>query len=151
MHRDIKSFMLYWLPPLFWMVFIFPANKSLSSESTSYFLVPIIKFFLPHAGEGTVEIVHVLIRKSTHFLNYAFLTFLLLRALRGGRKIWKWKWIFSAGLIAVCYGLLDEGVQTVIPSRTGSIYDWLIDSTGVVFSLGILSLKAGRGNSTCSH
>ena len=148
MHRNIKSFLLYWVPPLLWMVFIFPTNKRLSSEYTSQLIVPIIKFFLPHAGEGTVEIVHILIRKLAHFINYAFLTFLLLRALREGRKIWKWEWIFSAGLIAVCYGLLDEGVQTVIPSRTGSIYDWLIDSTGVVFSLGILSLKAGRGKST---
>jgi len=148
MRKDIKSFLLYWLPPLLWMVFISPANKSLSSESTSRFLVPIIKFFLPDAGEGTVEIVHLLIRKFTHFFNYAFLTFLLLRALRGGKKIWKREWLFSAGLIAVCYGLLDEGVQTIIPSRTGSIYDWLIDSTGVVFSLGVLSLKAGRGKST---
>jgi VanZ family protein len=151
MHRNIKSFLLYWLPPLFWMVFISPANKNLSSESTSHLLVPIIKFIFPHAGEGTVEIVHILIRKFTHFINYAFLTFLLLRAFRGGRKIWKREWIFSAGLIAVCYGLLDEGVQTIIPSRTGSIYDWLIDSTGVVFSLGILSLKAVRGKSTCSR
>jgi VanZ family protein len=148
MRKDIKSLLLYWLPPLIWMVFIFPANKRLSSEYTSHLLVPIIKFFLPHAGEGTVEIVHILIRKSAHFLNYAFLTFLLLRAFRGGRKIWKWKWILSAGLVAVCYGLLDEGVQTVIPSRTGSIYDWLIDSTGVVFSLGVLSLRAWRGKST---
>jgi len=148
MRKDIKSFLLYWLPPLLWMVFISPANKSLSSESTSRFLVPIIKFFLPDAGEGTVETVHLLIRKFTHFFNYAFLTFLLLRALRGGKKIWKREWLFSAGLIAVCYGLLDEGVQTIIPSRTGSIYDWLIDSTGVVFSLGVLSLKAGRGKST---
>jgi len=148
MRKDIKSFLLYWLPPLLWMVFISPANKSLSSESTSRFLVPIIKFFLPDAGEGTVETVHILIRKFTHFFNYAFLTFLLLRALRGGKKIWKREWLFSAGLIAVCYGLLDEGVQTIIPSRTGSIYDWLIDSTGVAFSLGILSLKAGRKNIT---
>jgi len=148
MRKDMKSFLLYWVPPLLWMVFISPANKTLSSEYTSHFLYPIIKFFLPHAGEASVEAVHIFIRKLTHFFNYAFLAFLLFRAFREGKKIWEWKWIFSAGLIAVCYGLLDEGVQTIIPSRTGSIYDWLIDSTGVVFSLGILSLKAGRGKST---
>jgi VanZ family protein len=129
------------------MVFIFPVNKTLSSEYTSHFLYPIIKFFLPQADEAFVEAVHILIRKLAHFFNYAFLAILLFRAFREGKKIWKWKWIFSAGLIAVCYGLLDEGVQTVIPSRTGSIYDWLIDSTGVVFSLGILSLIAVRGKS----
>ena len=86
MHRDIKNFLLYWLPPLLWMVFIFPTNKSLSSEYTSHFLVPIIKFFLPHAGEGTVEIVHILIRKFTHFFNYAFLTFLLLTGIARREK-----------------------------------------------------------------
>lgn len=150
MHREIKNFLLYWLPPLLWMLFIFPTNDALTSDSTSRIIVPLIKWLFPHADEAAIEILHILIRKLAHFFNYAFLSVLLFRAFREGNKTWKWKWIFFAGLIAVCYGLLDEGVQTIIPSRTGSIYDWLIDSTGVVFSLGIVSLKAGRGKPTWS-
>ena len=41
---DIKSFLLYWLPPLLWMV-LYSLHKSLSSEYTSHFLYPLIKFF----------------------------------------------------------------------------------------------------------
>jgi VanZ family protein len=40
---------------------------------------------------------------------------------------------------------MDEYMQTFIPARTGSFYDWLIDSSGIACSLAILSWKNKRG------
>jgi VanZ family protein len=40
---------------------------------------------------------------------------------------------------------MDEYIQTFIPARTGSFYDWLIDSSGIACSLAILSWKNKRG------
>ena len=49
------------------------------------------------------------------------------------------EWIVYAGLIAVCYGALDEFLQTFIPLRKGSFYDWMIDSAGTVVTLLIIT------------
>jgi hypothetical protein len=55
MQTGVRYLLLYWFPPLFWMVFIFPTNENLTSEHTSLFLYPIIKFFLPDASIASVE------------------------------------------------------------------------------------------------
>src|SRR4030042_4309880 len=56
-------------------------------------------------------------------------------------KGWRLKWLLYAGIIAVSYGFLDEFLQTLIASRTGSIFDWVIDSTGALSTLGIIYIK----------
>lgn len=124
------------------MGFFFPlTNDILSSNSTSHLIIPIIKWFLPHASQATINTLHILFRKCVHFLEYALLAFLLFRAFRGRNKDWRLKWLLYARIIAVSYGFLDEFLQTLIASRTSSIFDWLIDSAGAIFVLGIISLK----------
>ena len=39
----------------------------------------------------------------------------------------------AAALLA--YGLLIEGVQTLLPTRSGSVADWLADAVGVALGL----------------
>ncbi len=136
----MKKFMNYWLPPIIWMIIIFPWNKALTSENTSYFLYPIIQFLFPNADTIFVENIHKFIRKLMHFFNYAFLSFLLFRAFRGENKIIKPEYLLYAGLISVCYGMLDEIIQAFMLKRTGSIYDWFMDSAGAISSLGIIYL-----------
>ncbi len=138
----MKNFIFYWLPVFAWMGFLFPlTNDTLSLNSTSYFIVPIIKWFLPNASQATINTLHMLFRKSVHFGEYAFLALLLFRAFRGRNKDCRLKWLLYAGIIAVSYGFLDEFLQTLITSRTGSIFDWVIDSTGAISILGIIYIK----------
>ena len=138
----LKTFIVYWLPPLIWMAIIFPSNDYLSSKSTSYIIVPLLQWLLPHASQSTIDILHITVRKFAHFFSYAFLSVLLYRAFRAGnRKLWRPEWIIYAGMIAVIYGSLDEYMQTFIPSRTGSVYDWIIDSSGAIFALGTISVR----------
>lgn len=139
----MKDFIFYWLPPLAWMAFIFPTNFMLTADSTSHIIVPILKWLLPHASQATIDILHIVIRKFTHFFNYAFLAVLLYRAFRARSETWRLEWIVYAGLIAVCYGALDEYLQTFIPLRKGSFYDWMIDSAGTVVTLLLIP---GFGN-----
>jgi VanZ family protein len=145
----MTHFLIYWMPPLLWMAFIFPlTNDALSAESTSYTLLPIIepiiRFFLPDASQATIEVIHILVRKVFHLLEYGFLAFLLFRAFRGGKKNRRREWILYTGAIAIGYGGLDEVLQSLTASRTGSVSDWLIDSAGVIFFLGIISFINGR-------
>jgi VanZ family protein len=138
----MKKFIIYWLPPLIWMAIIFPSNDYLSSESTSYFIVPLLHWLLPHAGQSTIDMLHIAVRKFAHFVNYAFLSVLLYRAFRAdNKKVWRPEWFVYAGIIAVAYGSLDEYMQTFMPSRTGSFYDWVIDSSGVFLALGTVSVR----------
>ena len=143
---NLKKFIVYWLPPIAWMAFIFPTNESLNSESTSFVIVPVLKWLLPSAGQATIDTLHAVIRKFGHFFSYALLAFLLLRAFRGKSSIWRYQWAFYAGLIAIGYGLLDEYAQTFIQSRTGSFHDWLIDASGVIVMMGIISVKKAKNN-----
>lgn len=141
---NFRNVIVYWLPPLVWMAVISPVNDLLTSQSTSSFIVPILRWLLPSAGQDMIETIHLAIRKLSHFVEYAFLAFLLFRALRGRSRIWRLKWGIYAGMIAIIYAVMDEYVQTLVPSRTGSVDDWLIDSSGVVCALGIIAVKGLR-------
>jgi VanZ family protein len=135
-------FLIYWLPVFVWMAFLFPVNDALSFKSTSSFLMPILTWLLPHASQSTITALHAFIRKCAHFGGYAILAFLLFRSFRATeKKTWKVKWVMYSGILAISYAILDEFLQTFISSRTGSIFDCLIDSAGVVFALMIVSRK----------
>ena len=135
-------FLSYWLPPILWMAFLFPlTNDSLTVESTAYISEPIIRWFFPGASNATVEMIHIVIRKTGHFIEYSLLAFLLFRAFRGKSKTITLRWILYAGCIAVGYGALDEFFQTMTPLRSGEVYDWLIDTAGVVAILWIITAK----------
>jgi len=138
------KFISYWLPVIAWMVFINPLNTGLTAENTSRFIVPFLMWLMPNASSETISLYHAVIRKIAHFLEYAFLVFLLFRAFRAGKKGWRPGWALGAGIIALGYAALDEFLQSMIAARTGSPYDWLIDSVGVICALGILSRRKGE-------
>ena len=135
----MKFFIIYWVPPLAWMLFIFPTNDALTVSSTSHIIVPLLRWLFPNADPVTIDTFHILVRKIIHFLEYAFLAFLLFRAFRGKNKDWQMRWILYAGAMTICYSSLDEFYQTLIPSRTGELSDWFIDVAGAVFALCIIT------------
>jgi VanZ family protein len=139
-------FIIYWLPPLIWMLFISPTNDALTVSSTSHIIVPLLKWLFPNADPVTIDSFHILVRKSIHFLEYALLAFLLFRAFRGKNKDWQMRWILYAGIITIGYSSLDEFFQTLIPSRTGELSDWMIDVAGAVFALCIITAMKKRSD-----
>ena len=140
----MSAFFIYWLPPILWMWFIFPTNDALTVSSTSHIIVPLLKWLFPNADPVTIDSFHILVRKSIHFLEYALLAFLLFRAFRGKNKDWHMRWVLYAGIITIGYSSLDEFFQTLIPSRTGLLSDWMIDTAGAVFALLIVTAMKKR-------
>ena len=117
-----------WLPVLAWGTVIFIMSTStFSAFNTSRFIEPIIMWLLPTASAGTIAVVHALIRKTAHFVEYGVLFWLLLRGPMAKRP-------YLALGICVAYALLDEGHQIFVPGRTASLYDVALDSTGALFS-----------------
>lgn len=74
--------------------------------------------------------------KGFHVLEFAALTWLLLRA--------------SGGLVAMCaltalgFAALDEWHQTFVPGRGGLASDAAIDALGVLLALGLWRLRGSK-------
>ena len=142
MHIPIKKIILFGLPPVLWMIFLFPlANKSLSSSEFYRFIYSVFKALFPAMTYKDFGVVYIVIRKLIHFFGYAVLAFLLFRAFQGvSTKVWDLRWILYAGIIAVGYGIMDEFIQMYLPNRHGNVVDVLIDSSGIMLALGLVWL-----------
>lgn len=113
----IKKFLVYWLPPLVWMGFI-------------YFLSSFHK--LQASPVGWQDFI---VRKTSHFLEYAILFVLYNRGLSSTTRLPIKKRLFLALALAIGYAMTDELHQTTVLGRTGKPTDILIDSLGAVAGL----------------
>jgi len=102
-----------------------------SSEHTFWVVRAIIKFLAPGlSGEG-VDLIHALIRKLAHVVEYLILGFLLFRAFRGHSNVWwNWRWFFLASIVVLLWAASDELHQSFVSTRTASIVDVGIDVVG---------------------
>jgi VanZ family protein len=139
-----------WLPAIAWACLIsFLSTDVFSSEHTSRFIIPLLHLLIPQASAETLEVMHVIIRKSAHLTEYFILGVLLHRALRGDERGWKLRWALWAIAIAAAYASLDEFHQSFVPSRTASPWDALIDTIGSSAAQIVMRLwNSKKGNVT---
>ena len=133
-------FLRYWLPVLVWMVVIFSASgDSNSAEHASRIIAPLVRWLLPDLSEDTVQAVVLLVRKCGHVVEYAILALLLWRVLRqpakAGSAPWRWSEAGVALALAALYAASDELHQTFVPSRQGSVWDVLLDTSSAALAL----------------
>ena len=120
-------------PAIAWAALIFSAStEGLSAPHTSRFIVPLLHWLLPRADMETVELLHILIRKTAHVVEYFVLSLLVLRAVRAGRPGWQWRWALTAALVAAGYSAIDEFHQWLVPNRGASGWDSLLDTSGAL-------------------
>ena len=89
--------------------------------------------------------------KVAHLLMYAGFTFLTLWGYRKpyqeGGTAYRKKALWITLIIGVLYGALTEIMQeTLIPSRTGSIFDWFADVIGSILGTVAFYFFQQRGN-----
>ena len=130
----MRSFVKYKLPPLVCMVLIFPlTNRYLSGSWIYDRITDVLRWIDPEVTVTTIGTAYTLFRKSCHFVEYGVLAYLLFRMFRGDeRSGWRIQWVVYSILISTGYGILDEFVQSFIPSRNGSLLDVLIDVAGIL-------------------
>lgn len=135
--RSFRNAVSRYAPLIGWMALIsFASSASFSASNTSGFIGPLIEWLFPRASPGTVLFVHFLIRKLSHFLEYAILGLLAARAFSGSPKqTVRSRWFVISLVLIVVYALLDEYHQSFVPSRTASIFDSLIDMSGGIVTL----------------
>lgn len=116
------------------------STDTFSSKHTSRILEPILRWLVPSLTSGQFELIHHFIRKCAHFTEYFVFCLLLYRGVRADRKGWRWTWGVAALFGAASYSALDEIHQAFVASRTASVYDSLLDSTGAFAAFAALWL-----------
>jgi VanZ family protein len=130
-----------WWPALLWAIVISGlSTSSFSSEHTSHYIVPLLRWLLPNASLQTIEILHHLIRKCAHFTEYFILSLLILRGVRAGEKGWHLRWAVVTVLIVTAYAALDEIHQIFVPGRGPAVTDVMIDASGGIAAQIVASL-----------
>ena len=114
------------------------STGTFSAQNTSGWLRPVFERWLGVMADGKWDIVHHYIRKTGHFVGYGAVGFTFLRAwlhtlnrrVAGSLTAWRVQSsllaIFSTALVASA----DEFHQTLLPSRSGSPVDVLLDTAG---------------------
>lgn len=130
-------------PVVIWAILIFIFSSSLlSGSNTSTIVRPLIQWVYPSISEAGVVFVHALIRKASHFIEYAILALLVARALRtSSRDFLRNHWFAVSLTFVALYALSDEFHQSFVASRTASIYDCLVDTAGGLAALLIVRAR----------
>lgn len=124
------------LPPLGWtLVIAYLGSGGWGGDETSPWLVPFLSALFRGLSPELVEAAHFLVRKAAHVVEYAVLAILWRRATGGS-------WIALA--LSVLTASLDEFRQSFLPTRTGSIYDVLLDGTSAAAALLVVSTLRAR-------
>ena len=129
--------LMRYIPLLLWMALIsFASTNSFSASNTSRFIRPLLIWLFPQISEERIAVFHFLVRKVSHFSEYAILGFLAARTFSSSsQRLLRNYWLQTTLILIVSYALLDEFHQSFVSSRTASIYDSLIDISGGVFAL----------------
>jgi VanZ family protein len=126
-----------WLAALLWLGLIaFESTNALSAAKTSRILYPLLHFLL---GLDPIRFLtwHFFLRKTGHVIGYAILSLLFYRAWRAtilvpGNPRWSIVWARIAFAMTALVASLDEWHQTFLPSRTGTIWDVVLDSSAAL-------------------
>ncbi len=86
---------------------------------------------VPRLSGEKVDLIHAIIRKLAHVVEYLILGFLLFRAFRGRSNVrWTSRWFFLVSIIVLLWAASDEFHQYFVSTRTASIVDVGIDAVG---------------------
>jgi VanZ family protein len=117
-----------WIPPFLWTgVILWLSGPAWSEEATGGWLLPLLRTLLPWVTPGQVELLHWMLRKGAHLVEYALLAWLWHRAWdragHGRRPV-------AAFALAVAAAVADETHQAWGGARGGSALDVLLDAAG---------------------
>jgi len=137
---------LRWLltagPAIAWMAVIYfgsadPDSGERSGEWLRGFLGLWSREFASSLTTLQLEALNQGARKAAHFAEYLVLTLLLARWFAAGRSSQRARALLLAPLVAVVYALTDEAHQAIVPGRSASMMDVVVDSLGAVTGAAI--------------
>jgi VanZ family protein len=94
---------------------------------------------IPAQAMPSFGVWDLIIKKASHALGYATLTFAFFYAYRFQRK-----YIGLAIVFSILYALMDEFHQSFVPGRHASLIDALVIDTGGSLLAGLIFWATGR-------
>ena len=141
-HKRI-NFVNKWLPVLLWATLIFFfSTEHFAAPQSSRILGPLLHWLFPGISPEQVSSIQFVIRKLGHYFEYFVLAVLLYRALHaesGGRSAIRPAAMTMA--FALVWAITDEFHQSLVPSRTASIVDVMIDGFGALCGTSWMYLR----------
>jgi len=104
----------------------------LTHSNTFAIVEPIVHRLAPGASAAEVSRLHIMARKTGHFLIPAIAYFALVIGPLRNRP-------YTALALCAVFAVLDETLQAFTPARTASIYDVGLDLSGVLLSFLVYS------------
>jgi len=155
-----ELFWHHWLPLLAMLTLIkLESSDMMSGAHTAAHLRHLLLWAGIHLGEGQLNVLNAVVRKSGHIMGYGLLCFCWLLLLRGAywlqhdlrsvkstikvrRLWWRAEWAGLAVLFTFLVAAADELHQMGIPSRTGCWSDVALDTSAAVASAALVWAKA---------
>jgi VanZ family protein len=143
----------YWIIPAIWLAVMWTfSTHYFTSDQTRQWVIPLLHWFFPQANYDRLRWMHYVIRKAGHVFNYLILSLLLVWSIRRGRPSWQIGWALGAWAIAACYSVIDELHQALVPGRSASWRDVLLDSAAAALAQVIVGLyRRPRGAAKCAE
>ncbi len=138
--------LMRYVPLFIWISVIFALSSGQASMSeTSRFIRPVLEFLFPMASDETMLWVLKAIRKLAHVFIYATLALFAARAFYGSSIFLRRYWFAASTLLILIIASIDETHQSFTSSRTGTVWDVLIDlCSGIAMIIIILIFKNKR-------
>ena len=145
--RPGREIALAWLCVVVWIAAVQTfASGPFSEYETSRFIGPLLRWLFPQADAESVATLHLAIRKAAHFVEYAILALLALRAFRISldRPL---AWLAAASLVlALVVAVVDESRQAAAAERTGALSDVALDMGGAASALALATVVRRFGS-----
>ncbi len=133
-----------WLPVVVWAAFIsWFSTDAFSARSTNSYIDPVLRYFFGELTPAGFRFAHSIIRKSAHLIEYAILGGLTIRAQVPDGPLAQTT-VVRTILYCAIYAVIDEAHQALIPSRTGSWVDVLVDVSGATAGTLLLTRRRAR-------
>lgn len=121
-----------WAPPIVWTALVFTLSSAqFSAEQTGSLLHSLLQRLAPWLTPEHLARLHGLTRKAAHLTEYAILAALWFRAFTRGGATRPAAARLALALSVGC-AALDEAHQALVPDRTGSVTDVLLDTLGAL-------------------
>jgi len=138
MPRKFRVILNYWLPPLLLSFAILALSGELGSSGYTLRLVKwVLNFLLPSLPLDQINAIHHYLRKLGHITAYGILYLLWFRNFQGHLRHTSKLSFLGALVLCLLIASLDETHQALLPSRSGSLRDVVLDITGAALAAAV--------------
>jgi VanZ family protein len=103
--------------------------------------MPLLHTLVPWLSASALEGLHAAVRKLAHFVEYAILALLWLRAFRFRSRLDLRQASWAALAMCLACAIVDEVHQARVPGRHGTVEDVVLDTLGAAAALMIVRAR----------